>query len=55
MMIVDDDSRIVNKLEASLTDDTRVIIYNCHMFMRTSHTNTIELHALDTNAGKQQS
>jgi hypothetical protein len=33
MMIVNDDSRVVNKLEASLTDDTRVIIYDCHMFI----------------------
>jgi hypothetical protein len=33
MAIVDDDSRVVNKLEASLTDDARVIIYNRHMFI----------------------
>jgi uncharacterized protein involved in propanediol utilization len=33
MMIINDDSRVVNKLEASLTDDARVIIYNCHMFI----------------------
>jgi len=33
MMIVNDASRVVNKLEASLTDDTRVVIYNCHMFI----------------------
>ncbi len=33
MMIIDDDSRVVNKLETSLTDDARVIIYNCHMFI----------------------
>jgi hypothetical protein len=26
MMIVNDDSRVINKLEASLTDDDRVII-----------------------------
>ncbi len=32
MMIVSDDSRVVNKLEASLTD-ARVIIYDCHMFI----------------------
>ncbi len=31
--IVSDDSRVVNKLEASLTDDARVIIYNRHMFI----------------------
>ncbi len=33
MMIVNDDSRVVNKLEASLIDDTRVVIYDCHMFI----------------------
>ncbi len=33
MMIVNNDSRVVNKLETSLTDDARVIIYNCHMFI----------------------
>jgi hypothetical protein len=33
MTIVNDNSWIFNKLEASLTDDTRVVIYNCHMFI----------------------
>ncbi len=33
MTIVNDDSRVVNKLEASLTDDTRVVIYYHHMFI----------------------
>jgi hypothetical protein len=33
MMTVNDDSRVINKLEASLTDDARVIIYNHHMFI----------------------
>ena len=33
MTIVNDDSRVVNKLEASLTDDTRVVIYDRHMFI----------------------
>ena len=33
MTIINDDTRIVNKLDASLTDDARVIIYNCHMFI----------------------
>jgi hypothetical protein len=33
MTIVNDDSRVLNKLEAPLTDDTRVIIYDCHMFI----------------------
>ncbi len=33
MMIMNDDSSIVNKLGASLTDDARVVIYDCHMFI----------------------
>jgi hypothetical protein len=33
MPIVNDNSRVLNKLEASLTDDARVIIYDCHMFI----------------------
>jgi hypothetical protein len=33
IMIVNDDSMVVNKLEASLTDDTRGVIYNRHMFI----------------------
>ncbi len=33
MTIVNDYSRVVNKLETSLTDDTRVIIYDHHMFI----------------------
>jgi hypothetical protein len=32
-MIVNYDSRVVSKLEASLTDDARVVIYYCHMFI----------------------
>ncbi len=32
-MIINDDSGVVNKLEASLTDDARVIIYDHHMFI----------------------
>jgi hypothetical protein len=31
--IVNDDSRVVIKLEASLTDDARVVIYDGHMFI----------------------
>jgi hypothetical protein len=31
--IVNDDTSIVNKLGASLTDDTRVVIYDHHMFI----------------------
>jgi hypothetical protein len=37
MMIVNDNSRVINKLEASLTDDARVVIYNRQMFTVTSH------------------
>ncbi len=33
MTIVNDDSRVMNKLEASLTDDARVVIYDHHMFL----------------------
>ncbi len=33
MTIVNDDSGVVNKLEASLTDDARVVIYERHMFI----------------------
>jgi hypothetical protein len=33
MTILNDDSRLVNKLEASLTDDSRVVIYDRHMFI----------------------
>jgi hypothetical protein len=33
MTIVNDDPRVVNKLKASLTDDIRVVIYDCHMFI----------------------
>ncbi len=42
MMIVNDDSRVVNKLEASLTDAARVIIYDCQMFIvqATAHSAT---------------
>jgi hypothetical protein len=33
MKIVNDDSRVVNKLKTSLTDDARVVIYDHHMFI----------------------
>ncbi len=33
MTIINDDARFINKLEASHTDDARVIIYNHHMFI----------------------
>jgi hypothetical protein len=34
MMLINDGSRVINKHEASLTDDARVIIYDCPMFIR---------------------
>ncbi len=33
MTILNEDSRVVTKLEASLTDNARVVIYNHHMFI----------------------
>ncbi len=33
MTLVNDDARVVNELEASLTDETRVVIYDRHMFI----------------------
>ncbi len=33
MTIINDDSGVINKLKASLTDDARVVIYNRHMFI----------------------
>jgi hypothetical protein len=33
MTIVNVDSRVINNLEASLSDDTIVIIYDHHMFI----------------------
>jgi hypothetical protein len=33
MTIVNDDSRVVNELDASLTDDARVVIYDRYMFI----------------------
>ncbi len=33
MTIINDDSRVINKLEALLTDDARVMIYDRHMFL----------------------
>ncbi len=33
MTIVNDNAWVVNKLEASITDDARVVIYDRHMFI----------------------
>jgi hypothetical protein len=35
--IVNDDSRVINKLETSLIDDARVIIYDHHVFIGHSY------------------
>jgi hypothetical protein len=35
--IVSDDSRVVNKIETSLTDDARVVVYDYHMFIVIGH------------------
>ncbi len=32
MTIINYASSVINKLEALLTDDARVVIYNCHVF-----------------------
>jgi hypothetical protein len=32
-MMVNDDSRVVNKLETSFTDDARVVFCDIHMFI----------------------
>jgi hypothetical protein len=32
ILIVNDDSSIINKLETSLVDDARFVIYDCHVF-----------------------
>jgi len=37
IMIVNYDSGIVNKLRASFTDDARIVIYDCHMFIAIGH------------------
>jgi hypothetical protein len=33
MTIINDDSRVITKLETSHTDHARGVIYNCHMFI----------------------
>ncbi len=40
MMIINDDSKVSNKLEASLTDGAGVVIYDCHMFIVQATDNT---------------
>jgi len=46
MMIVNDDSGVVNKLEASLTDDGRVVIYDRPMFIVQA---TAHFHCMNTS------
>jgi hypothetical protein len=49
MTIVNDDSMVINKLEASLTDDARVVIYDRHMFIvQATGMGHIEIFALST-------
>jgi hypothetical protein len=33
MTIINEDAKVINKFEASLTDDARVVIYDRHMFI----------------------
>jgi hypothetical protein len=33
MMIINDDSRVINKLEALLIDDASAVVYDRHMFI----------------------
>ncbi len=43
MMIVNGDSRLINKLGTSLTDDARVVIYDHHMFIVQATERTIQI------------
>ncbi len=43
MSIVNDDSRFINKLETSLTDEARVVIYNRHLFIVHATERTIQI------------
>jgi hypothetical protein len=45
MTIVNDDSRVVNKLEASLTDNARVVIYDRQMFIIQATGSTVAEHS----------
>ncbi len=52
MMIVNDDSRVVNKLETSLTDDPRVIIYDHHvLIVQATEVGVIKLFLVITDEG----
>jgi hypothetical protein len=46
MTIVNDDSRVVHKLEASLSDDARDVIYDHHMFIIQATARTFSISAI---------
>ncbi len=48
MTIVNDDSRVINQLENSLTDDYRVVIYNHHKFTVQAIGCKLQTHQLTT-------
>ncbi len=57
MTIINEDSRVVNKLKTSLTDEARVVIYDRHIFIvqatdcfpeKSNNSNFIRLSNLDT-------
>ncbi len=48
--IVNDDSSAISKLETSLTDDARVIIYDCHMFIvQATSVNAVKLFSFNAD------
>jgi hypothetical protein len=49
MTIINDQSRVVNKLKTSLSDDARVIIYDRHMFIVKATDLALNLQAYETN------
>jgi hypothetical protein len=53
IMIVNDDSSVINKLETSLIDDARVVIYDHNMFIVQARGSMLEnvLHLQFTNVG----
>ncbi len=52
MVIINDDSRVVNKLETSLSDDARVVIYDHQMFIAQA-TGLIRKYFTQQNAKKE--
>jgi hypothetical protein len=46
MLIVNDDCMVITKLETSLTDDARVVIYDRHMFIVQATGGIFTLHFL---------